>query len=252
MCWGGGTWSGHLVKLDIFIPEQAKILAHLPQAGGYSLLRLFAPQCATYAHPGTQVRLSYNGTLPHTVALLRVEEHAGWIEILYPVASDLPTLNTGELITLSIVPGAVFTLPSRPYPVIIGDTAGTAPTVFMANRLRQQKTYWPLILLGYDTAPPFTAAPSRILVQGMPSGVIAAMPLLEDWGIPSRIAHTQGRPGCFEGVVEELACLWLDGLSNIQQAEIEIIVSGSSDLTNAVAGFARQYSMPCQTLALPQ
>lgn len=252
MCWGGGTWSGHLVKLDIFIPEPAKILAHLPQTGGYALLRLFAPQCAAYAQPGTQVRLTYNDTLTQTVALLRAEEHAGWVEILCPVTSELPTLNADELITLSIVPGAVFTLPSRPYPVIIGDTAGTAPTVFMADRLRQQKSFSPLILLGYETAPPFTAAPSRILVQGMPSGVIAAMPLLEDWGIPSRIAHTQGRPGCFEGAVEDLARLWLDGLSTTQQAEIEIIVSGSSDLTNAVARFASQYSMPCQTLTLQQ
>lgn len=233
------------------MPEPAKILAHLPQAGGYVLLRLLAPQCAAHAQPGTQVHLiSNNGALTHTAALLRAEGQAGWIEILYPVTSALPALKMGGFITLNIVPGAVFTLPSRPCPLIIGDTAGTAPTVFMADKIRQQKTFRPLILLGYDAAPPFIAAPSRILVQGMPSGVIAAMPLLEDWGMPSRIAHTQGRPGCFEGTVHELAHLWLDALSSTQRAETEIIVSGSSALVAAVTALASQYQIPQQSLPL--
>jgi len=74
--------------------------------------------------------------------------------------------------------------------------------------------------------------------------------LLEDWGIPSRVAHTQGRPGCFEGTVDELARLWLDALHSAQRAETEIFVSGSSALTNAVAECARQYQMPCQALIL--
>jgi len=237
------------LTLDIFLPEQAKILARLPQAGSYLLLRLSAPQCAAHAQPGTLVRLTNSSALTHTAPLLRADARAGWIEIL-SATSALPDLGMGELITLNIVPGAVFTLPSRPCPLIIGDATGTAPTVFMADKIRQQKTFRPLILLGYDDASPFIAAPSRILVQDMPSGVIAAMPLLEDWGIPSRIAHTQGRPGCFEGTVEELARLWLDALPSAQRAETEIFVSGSSALTNAVVECARQYQIPCQALVL--
>lgn len=237
--------------LDILLPEQTKILIHLPQAGGYTLLRLAAPQCAARAQPGTQVRLvCNNGALTHTSALLRAEARAGWIEILFAGTSALSALKRDELITLSIVPGDVFTLPNLPCPLIIGDAPGTAPTVFIADRLRPQKTFQPLILLGYDDALPFIAAPSRILVQGMPSGVIAAMPLLEDWGMPSRIAHTQGRPGCFEGAVGELARLWLDALPNAQRAKTEIFVSGSNALINAVTTLAHQYQMPCQALLL--
>ncbi len=235
------------LTLDIFLPEPAKILAHLPQAGGYVLLRLSAPQCAAHAQPGTLVRLTNNSWLTLSIPLLRADERTGWIEIL-STTSALPAFSMGELITLNIVPGPVFILPSRPCPLIIGDANGTAPTVFMVDKIRQKKNFRPLILLGYDTAPPFIAAPSRILVQGMPSGVIAAMPLLEDWGIPGRIAHTQGRPGCFDGTVEELTHLWLYALTSAQRAETEILVSGSSALTNAVAEFARQYQMPCQAL----
>lgn len=237
--------------LDILLSEQAKILAHLPQAGSYTLLRLAAPQCAARAQPGTQVRLVCDdGALTHTAALLRAEARAGWIEILFPGTSALSALKRNELITLSIVPGDVFTLPNLPRPLIIGDAPGTAPTVFMADRLRPQKTFQPLILIGYDDVLPFVAAPSRVLVQGMPSGVIAAMPLLEDWGIPSRIAHAQGRPGCFEGAAGELARLWLDALPNAQRAETEIFVSGSNALINAVTALAHQYQMPCQALLL--
>ena len=236
--------------MDITLPEQAKVLLHQAQVGGYVLLRLLAPQCAAHAQPGTLVRLSSGNALTHTAPLLRADGRVGWIEILYSATSPLPALNIGEFITIGIVPGAVFILPSRPRPLIIGDALGTAPTVFMADKIRRQKNFRPLILLGYDTAPPFTAAPSRIVVQGMPSGVIAAMPLLDDWGIPSRIAHTQGRPGCFEGKVDELTHLWLDELSNTQRAETEILVSGSSDLTDAVTEFACQYHVPCQTLFL--
>ena len=247
--------------MDTFLPEQAKILSHSPQAGGYALLRLLAPQCAAHAQPGTVVRL-FSGTLTHTpdtqthtTPLLRADGRAGWIEILYPATSTLTSikssLNIGELITLNIVPGLAFTLPNRPCPLLIGDAAGTAPTVFMADRMRQQKLLRPLILLGYTTAPPFIAVPSRILAPGMPSGVIGAMPLLEDWGIPSRLAHSQGRPGCFEGSVDELAGLWLGALSSPQRAEIGIIVNGSSALIDAVTALAHHHQMPCQTLPLP-
>ena len=251
MYWVVATCSGHRVKLWIFfIPESAKVLSHQPQAGGYTLLRLLAPQCAAHAQPGTIVCLTNGSALTHTAPLLRVDGRVGWIEILYSVTSALPAFNMGELITLGIVPGAVFTLPSRPCPLIIGDAIGTAPTVFMADKIRQQKNFRPLILLGYDTAPPFIAARCGRRVQFILCFFFFSMLFLEVWGIPSRIAHTQGQPGCFEGKVDELTHLWLHEISNTQRAETEIFVSGSNDLTNAVTGFAGQYQVPCQTLAL--
>src|ERR1700722_18226857 len=71
------------------------------------------------------------------------------------------------------------------------DTAPSARTVPLR----------PLVLLGSDTSFPFRPRPSVIIVPGIPTGVIACMPLLEEWGIASRLASTLDLPGCFEGAV---------------------------------------------------
>jgi len=42
--------------------------------------------------------------------------------------------------------------------------------------------------------------PSTIVLPGMPDGVIACMPLLDDWGVPSRLATLAGFPGCFDAL----------------------------------------------------
>lgn len=62
-----------------------------------------------------------------------------------------------------------------------------------------------LVLLGATGYFPFKPAPSRLLVPGMPPGVIAALPLLEDWGIASRLASLADIPGVFKGTVAELS-----------------------------------------------
>lgn len=235
------------VPLDIAPPEQIKILFHQPQAGGYALLRLHAPQCAARARPGTVIRLT-GDTLTHTAPLLRADERTGWVEILCSATVPLAAINLDALIRLDIAPGPTLSPPSRRCPLLIGDATGTPPVIFMADSMRQQKNLCPLILLGYNTAPPFIAVPSRILIQDMPSGIIAAMPLLEDWGIPSRIAHSQGQPGCFEGSVDELTRLWLNALSSAQRADTEIIVSGPGALTDTITTLAHQYQIPCQAL----
>ena len=59
--------------------------------------------------------------------------------------------------------------------------------------------------MGSEIPFPFRARPSTLLVPGMPAGVIACMPLLEDWGVPSRLASLAGFPGCYEGYVTALA-----------------------------------------------
>lgn len=55
---------------------------------------------------------------------------------------------------------------------------------------------------------PFAPCPSRQLIYGLPAEVIAALPLLEDWGIPHRLASLRAQPGCFHGTAEALAHEW--------------------------------------------
>jgi dihydroorotate dehydrogenase electron transfer subunit len=73
------------------------------------------------------------------------------------------------------------------------------------------------------------------------------MPLLEEWGIASRLASTADLPGCFEGAVTELADAWLSALEPTALAEVEIFSHGPAPMLEATAILARRYGVPCQT-----
>jgi dihydroorotate dehydrogenase electron transfer subunit len=104
----------------------------------------------------------------------------------------------------------------------------------------------PLVLLGSDTPFPFRPRPSVIIVPGIPTGVIACMPLLEEWGIASRLASTADLPGCFEGTVTALADAWLSSLNPTDLAEVEIFAHGPAAMLEASASLARRLGLPCQ------
>ena len=72
------------------------------------------------------------------------------------------------------------------------------------------------------------------------------MPLLEDWGIPSRLASLQGYAGCLQGYVTDLARHWLDGLDDTQRAEVGIYACGPHPMLEAVVKLAREYGLPVQ------
>ncbi len=50
----------------------------------------------------------------------------------------------------------------------------------------------------------FRPVPSRFMTPEYPADMIAAMPLLDDLGIISRLACNRFQPGCFEGSMTEL------------------------------------------------
>ena len=145
---------------------------------------------------------------------------------------------------------------------MIGEGAGIGPTLFLAEQMRAKDTMpaasganavptaapWkPLVLLGSDTPFPFRPRPSVIVVPGIPTGVIACMPLLEEWGIASRLASTADLPGCFEGTVTDLADAWLSSLSPNDLAEVEILSCGPTRMLETTATVARRHNVPYQT-----
>ena len=92
---------------------------------------------------------------------------------------------------------------------------------------------------------------SRICTVGSPSritrsGVIAAMPLLDSWGVPSRLTSKAGFPGCHDGFVTDLARLWLGQLGDTARGEVELFACGPTPMLKAVAALAREFSLPCQ------
>jgi len=233
--------------------ETAQILSHQPHAGEQYVLRVQAPECAVDAKPGQFAHLACDPLLPmrRPLSIMRVDPQQGWVDFLYKMVGQGTALLTqrkaGETISLLGPIGQPFKAdPSRPRTLLLGGGVGMPPMVFLAERLKQDRVYQPLVLLGSEVPFPFNQRPSQIMIPGMPEGVIGTMPLLEDWGIPTRLASLQGYPGCFEGYITELARYWLDTLDEQQRSEVEIFACGPHPMLEAVASLAKQYDLPCQ------
>ncbi len=97
--------------------------------------------------------------------------------------------------------------------VILGKQLGIADAVYTCRLLKTQQQRPALVILQSDKPFPFKAEPSRIMLPGLPSDVIATMPLLEDWKIACRLAREEWQPGCFEGKSEDLLQQWMTDTS---------------------------------------
>lgn len=135
--------------------------------------------------------------------------------------------------------------PARPRPLLIAEGAGIGPAIALAERL-VASPWKPLVLLGSDEPFPFRTRPSVIIVPGIPTHTIACMPLLEEWGIPSRLASSADLPGCFDGRVTALAATWLSSLDPGRLSEVEIFAAAAAPASEIIAALARQYDLPHQ------
>ncbi|MBF0470223.1 MAG: dihydroorotate dehydrogenase electron transfer subunit [Gammaproteobacteria bacterium] len=229
------------------------ILSHHHLEGEQHLIRLQAPQIAATARAGSFVHLTVAPSLPlrRPLSIMRVDPTAGWIEILYKRLGEGTTLlsqrQIGEKISLLGPIGNGFQLNrDRPRPLLLGGGVGMPPMVFLADQLRGDEGYHPLVILGSEVPFPFNPQPSAIMVSGLEPEVIAAMPLLEAWGVPSRLTSNQGFSGCFSGYVPDLARIWLRSLAPEQLQEVEIFSCGPEPMLEAVAHLAREFALPCQ------
>ena len=72
------------------------------------------------------------------------------------------------------------------------------------------------------------------------------MPLLDQWGIPSRLTTRSGFAGCFDGYVTELADEWLGAMTERARSDVEIFACGPTAMLKATAALARKYRLACQ------
>mgnify|MGYP002713243400 CR=1 FL=1 len=237
----------------IFV-EEAEILSHEAYAGNQQVLRVLAPKTAAHAMPGSFAHLQCDPQLPmrRPLSIMRVSPDAGWVDFLYKVVGRGTTMlaqrGVGDRLNLLGPIGTPFTpIPDRSRPLLMGGGVGIPPMIFLAESFSNQRDrYQPLVLMGSEVPFPFTARPSQIMVSGLPEGVIGAMPLLDDWGIASRLASLQGYPGCYEGYITDLARTWLDSLDTASRSQVAIYSCGPHPMLEAVAGLARDYNLPCQ------
>lgn len=230
---------GELVSVNAFPEEQF-------------VMRLRAPECAAAAQPGNFVHISCDESRPMRRPMSIMRANDDWIEILYKIVGDglrmLSRKVPGDSINVLGPIGQPFK-PSadRPNTLLIGGGVGIPPMVFVADYMRKKGGHWqPLAILGSEIPFPFDLVASKLATPWLDPRVNRAMPLLESWGVPSRLATLAGFEGCFSGYVTDLAERWLSTLSATELAKTEVFACGPTPMLKAVAALAARYEIPCQ------
>lgn len=230
--------------------EDAEILSHQAFDGAQYVMRVQAPGCAARTKPGQFAHLTVDPQRPmrRPISIMRVSPEQGWVDFLYKAIGEgtelLAQRKVGETISLLGPIGVPFDIKEK-RPLLIGGGVGMPPMIAIAEAIKGSEQT-PFVILGSEVPFPFQQVPSQIMLPGMPDGVIGAMPLLEDWGIASRLASLQGYPGVHEGYVTDLARHWLDGLSDAARAEVGLYACGPHPMLEAVVNLAREYQLPVQ------
>ncbi len=233
----------------IFVEEGA--LLHVDRFPGEQfIMRIRAPKCAAAAKPGSFVHITCDDTLPmrRPLSIMRVEDDC--IDVLYKIVGDglrwLSAKRPGDQMSILGPIGQPFQ-PSaeRPNALLIGGGVGIPPMVFLAEQLKPD-AWSPLAIFGSEIPFPFELQSSAIQTPWLDSKVSAAMPLLEGWGIPCRLATLAGFEGCYNGYVTDLADLWLSTLSDDELRKTAVFTCGPTPMLKAVAAMAAKYDLPCQ------
>ena len=228
---------GELVSTDAFPGEQY-------------IMRIRAPKCAATARAGSFVHVSCDETLPMRRPLSIMRAGDDWIEVLYKIVGEglhlLASKKPGDTINVLGPIGHPFEVSAeRPNCLLIGGGVGIPPMVFLADSLRSTAAK-PLAILGSEIPFPFELQASAIDTPWAPDDITSTMPLLESWGVPTRLTSLQDFEGCFRGYVTDLAELWLQGLSDEEKAKTEIFTCGPTPMLKAVAALAEKHNVPCQ------
>jgi len=235
---------------DSILLEEAEILEHQAFPGDQYLLRVQAPGCAARTRPGQFVHLQVHPLRPlrRPISIMRTSAEAGWVDLLYKAVGEgtalLAERRVGERLSLLGPVGRPFEVKQR-RPLLIGGGVGMPPMICLPESLRGTAAR-PFVILGSEVPFPFDPRPSQILLPGLPDGVIATMPLLEDWDIPCRLASLQGYPGCHTGYVTDLARHWLRTLDEAARAEVGLYACGPHPMLEAVVALAREFALPVQ------
>ncbi|HEY3487361.1 MAG TPA: hypothetical protein VGL10_04795 [Gammaproteobacteria bacterium] len=154
------------------------------------------------------------------------------------------TLQHARIEGLSVNPD-----PTWKHLVLITENAAIACAIFAASLWRKQYTL--TVFSEFNTEPPFRPAPSKILMPACPADVIAAVPLLDDWNIPSRLASPVVRSGFFHGKVYGLLEAWWQRLTAAERQDMQLLGYGSRDFIRRLEDWCRNHAVPAQTTETP-
>lgn len=233
----------------IFV-EDALILSHEQFEGDQFILRVMAPKCAAHAIAGQFAHIQCDPQRPmrRPISIMRVSATEGWVDFLYKRLGEgtalLAQRKPGERLSMFGPIGKPFSV-QHPRPLLIGGGVGMPPMIFLAEELKNRGVT-PFVILGSEVPFPFTPRPSQLMLDGLPPDVIACMPLLDDWGIPSRLASQQQFAGCHRGFVTDLARNWLKTLPENELARVSLHACGPHPMLEAVVTLAREFGLPVE------
>jgi dihydroorotate dehydrogenase electron transfer subunit len=231
--------------------EEVEVVSCQSVAGAWSILRVKAPQLAALVQPGQSMLIGSRGL---SAPVMRAKAQTGAIDLLFrndqSIGENEISYKAGDRINISLGVTERFQFGAvKAHPLLIGERLGIAPIIFLAEALREREPESkPLVFIGTRDTFPFRIRPSTILLPDIPDGVIACMPLLEEWGIPSRLANREGAPGCFDGSATALAALWLRSLDQPAIEQVELFASGNRELIRTATELAQEFAIPCQTV----
>jgi dihydroorotate dehydrogenase electron transfer subunit len=243
----------HPARRGTIFLEEARVLDQKSFPQEQYVLRVAAPKCAARARPGMFAHLTCDTAIPmrRPLSIMRANGEDGWIEFLYKIVGEgmraLSRHQPGDELSLLGPIGQPFQLDvSRPRVLAIGGGVGIPPMVFLAETLRNNGAFVPLILMGSEIPFPFDLNRGNDAVDGIHPGADASLALLDSWGISSRLASKSGLVGCFEGFVTDLADAWLDAQGAADREQCQIVACGPMAMLAATAKLAARYGLPCQ------
>ena len=233
--------------------EDARILAQRTWPGEQFVLRVHAPLAARKAQPGMFAHIACDPSVPmrRPLSIMRAAPAEGWLEFLYkPKGHGLEMLGLrqpGEVLSVLAPIGHGFTVdPARPRLLALGGGVGIPPMIFLAEQVRADRRLRPLVLMGSEVPFPFELVQSRLEVAGAGKAATHAVALLEQWGVPSRLASNAGLAGAHRGYITDLARDALQAMTDAERGETQVFACGPTPMLKAVAKLARDFDLPCQ------
>ena len=242
------------IRNTIFV-EDAKVIQQLDFPENQFILRLYAPQCAAQARPGTFAHVRCDTEIPmrRPLSIMRSNPGEGSVDFFYKVVGPglkaLSQAKVGDCINIIGPIGNGFWFHEQnSVQLMIGGGVGIPPIVFLAEHLHRtnKRKFSPVVFMGSELPFPFETTPSVLPLTGIPKTVSATMPLLEDLEIPCRLTSLHGYTGRYQGYVTDLARDWLESLTPESRREIEIFACGPEPMLHAVALIATEIGVPCQ------
>ncbi len=233
--------------------EDAKIIGHAVHSDEQFVLRVHAPKCAAKAQAGSFAHVTCDPQLPmrRPLSIMQVDVEEGWVDFLYKNVGDglrlLSQRKVNDTISVLGPIGKPFELhDTHTKPLLLGGGVGIPPMVFLADALRGNANFSPLLFVGSEVPFPFDLTDSSLDVAGIDASCRQTLKLLEDWSIPARLTTLQGYDGCFDGYVTQAAARWLDTLSDQEKTQVEIFACGPTPMLEACAKLAKDYGLPAQ------